>query len=355
MNARSEPSALQLSRALGWALITHFLFVMWSKFSGSAPEDAWWLSHVCLGLAGAGLAIDSPRLITAALIAVFGPHMIWLGDFAVLMAAGNSPWGVTAYFFEVSLSQQIATAHHFYLVPLLWVICARQVDIPRGSLLVASGAVVFLTLFSRAVLPESSNVNYAFAVLPNAHLTLTNWANALPTAAFLLLINAWVIGTMCIPTWGMLRGLHWLQKHRPAAACGAVDPEPGRALRAFTILECVVLLLILAVLTGVATPVYLDYRDRCYEQQDIADIDSINHALQLAYREHRAQGAIERLWIVQLDDAPRVLPGHRWPAELIITPRRIIDRRGFEYELEPETAESPAVLSVVVIPAALGQ
>ena len=192
---------------VGATLAIHFGLVCWIKGRSSSPEEIWWLSHFSLGVTSAALLTRSARLASVALVLILIPHALWLIDCAGLYALGRSPMGITAYLRDADAWGWVGTAHHFYLIPLLAFVLRSERAFTLRALPMAAGLLVLLTIVSRVGLPPASNVNYAFAVLPGVQLGPVVWCNGLPAPLYLLVINAWVVVTMFLPSSLVLRAV----------------------------------------------------------------------------------------------------------------------------------------------------
>lgn len=173
----------------GTLLVVHFLIVVIVKLSQSVGEEVLWTSHVALLIAGIGLVRRDRLLVGTAFAVVLPLHAVWLGDAAGLWLSGRSPLGITHYLATADGPTWLATAHHFYLTPLLWCLTARW-DLwdPRAPF-AAAGIMLQLTVVARALLPAGRNINYSYQVLPAADLGLLESINGLPVPAYLLILN----------------------------------------------------------------------------------------------------------------------------------------------------------------------
>jgi len=195
---------LDVRRCLGLALLLHFVAIAAIKFHSGTAVDLWWLSHVALLMAGAGLLIDSTVLWTAALTKIGMLHVLWLFDFGVWLTAGWFPLGACGYVAEGGIAMWIATLHHFYLLPLLVVLFAKQRRYPLEAPLTATAVFVYLTIVSRAILPAGANVNFAFQVTSATRNPISMWVNGLPDAAYLPALNAVAFCFFFLPTAALL-------------------------------------------------------------------------------------------------------------------------------------------------------
>jgi len=234
LRCSDSPAAQQWTcRAIGALLLLHFAAVCIVKTAQLIPADVWWMSHIALALAGIGLLLASRLLIGAALTAVALPHVVWLLDFLVAQMTGVPLLGITQYLDDAGWQTWLATAHHFYLVPLLLLIACRH-RYRWESLLLAIVLAVIATLISRAALPEARNVNWAFATMPDANVAVLEHLNRLPAASYLAILLIGQVLFIMLPTALLLRRLtrnressfRNAQQTSPAAH----DPAPDHAL-----------------------------------------------------------------------------------------------------------------------------
>jgi hypothetical protein len=138
------------------------------------------MSHIGLLLAGAGFMLRSALAITTALTCILMLHGIWLTDAVTWMVCGALPIGVATYLPEAGFCDWVATAHHFYLAPVLLILMARARVWPEESLPAAVVVYLALTVLSRAAIVPAANVNYAFGVRTALDHPWVDIANQLP-------------------------------------------------------------------------------------------------------------------------------------------------------------------------------
>lgn len=120
-----------------------------------------------------------------------------------------------------------------------------------------------------------------------------------------------------------------------------------RLAAGFTLIELVAVMVVLAVLSGIALPRYFDYRERAMEAADDAALGGIATAFSDAYTRHRAYDSPSTDWITQIAHIAEAMETGELPTGLQISGDRIIDQRGYQYELEAETETEPARLTLV--------
>lgn len=201
-----------MGRWIGAVMLLHFAVVFGVKVAFDISGEILWMSHVSLLLAGLGLLLQTPLLVTTALTTSFVLHSFWLIDALWWMAFGTFPMGITTYLETAGLWTWVATSHHFYLVPLLLIIVARLRKFPPETLLASVAVFLILTILSRFLDP-ARNINYAFGVKTTLDSAFLNWANRLPGGIYLPGLNAFVSALMFVPVTMLMRA--WINRSRP--------------------------------------------------------------------------------------------------------------------------------------------
>ena len=207
---------------LGAVLLGHFAVVCAIKAATGATGQIVWLSHFGLLIAGVGLIVRSPMLIAVAFVDVLVLHGIWLVDCICGLAGGTHPLGVTSYLNHADIWDWIATAHHFYLAPLLIVLIHRQRSFPVEALPAAVAVYLILTVISRGVLSPADNINYAWGVPVAEYLPLIAWGNQRDGSFYLVGLNAFVFVYMLLPAFLIgrrLAGVTGREKTATPAMC----------------------------------------------------------------------------------------------------------------------------------------
>ena len=207
MKHEAKPIAGHLARWIGCLLLANFVIVCAIKIGYGIAGDIWWMSHVGLLLAAVGFLRRSALLICTALISVLALHSLWLVDYVVWLLTGHFVLGVTKYLDGAEFGVWVATAHHFYLAPLLLITLCHCRRCPRASFPVAVALFVSLSLISRSLLAPANNVNFAFRVDTGLDLALLDWVNRLPGSAYLVALNAAVAAGFLLPVYIGLRCL----------------------------------------------------------------------------------------------------------------------------------------------------
>ena len=118
-----------------------------------------------------------------------------------------SPWHQDWHYWLGSekTSVWIATAHHFYLTPLLaWIVIRHRMWRPE-SLLIAANLLLYLVILSRAITPSHLNVNYAYRLLDGVDWAVVEAVNNLPMPIDVLAGTALVVLITMCPTALLLR------------------------------------------------------------------------------------------------------------------------------------------------------
>lgn len=212
----TRPVGTRFGRWIGAALLLHFAYVVGViNLLRQAPGEVLWLCHVSLFLAGLGLVMQSVRLVAIACTAIALPHALWLVDSLSGLLLGWFPLGATAYLLTADTWTRIATAHHFYLAPLLVVIMWRHGSFSRAALPGASALFLLLSVTSRLAVSPALNVNYAFFAVPAADHPFIAWVNSLGAIPYVLVINAFATGALFAPVALLLsRGSYRTRRER---------------------------------------------------------------------------------------------------------------------------------------------
>jgi type II secretory pathway pseudopilin PulG len=108
----------------------------------------------------------------------------------------------------------------------------------------------------------------------------------------------------------------------------------------------VAVILVLAILSAVAIPRYLNYRSRAQKSADEAAIAGINTALQSRYVQNRANEATSALWITAASGVASTMETGALPQGITLTGSTFTDQRGNSYTFTAETATKPARLAL---------
>lgn len=117
-----------------------------------------------------------------------------------------------------------------------------------------------------------------------------------------------------------------------------------RSARAFTLIELIAVIVVLAVLAGVALPRYFSYRDAALEAADAGALGGIAAAFNHAHLYHRMMDSPSSQWITSLTDIASAMETGMLPTGLMIQGELLYDQRGNAYFLIAETATTPARL-----------
>ncbi|MCB9838484.1 MAG: type II secretion system protein [Phycisphaeraceae bacterium] len=341
-------------------LLAHLVLLVVLKTSRGLEPELLWISHVALALAAAGFLLRSVDLLATAFVAIAALHATWMFDFAVGMTTHRFPVGMAQYLPGADAWTWIATSHHAYLAPLLAITLWRREARLLRTFCAAFLIMLYLAAASRLFLDPAFNVN-------RAHHVLTNWdhhfarnANALPPIRFIPGLAATIAALFFFPSalalalltrqrGGSRRSRQTRRSQDADIRCMDRSKNSTKmwARAAFTLIELVAVMVILAILSAIALPRYFNYRDRAMEAADSAALGAIGTMFSELYTRHRATGSpvSERITAVS-HIAPNMETGEL-PSGITIDNNRVIDQRGYEYTLSAETADEPARLTVV--------
>lgn len=165
-------------------LLANCAVVVTIKCAQGRTPELLWLSHLTLALTALSLLTGRARLARIALTAIAVPHLLWLGDAAWLFVAGRSPLHITAYLANATPADWAATAHHFYLLPLLGLILYRRGGWDRCDALGAWALISIAFALGRALSSPAENVNYAHGLLGTIRNPALDWLNTAPPIAY---------------------------------------------------------------------------------------------------------------------------------------------------------------------------
>lgn len=115
--------------------------------------------------------------------------------------------------------------------------------------------------------------------------------------------------------------------------------------RAFTLIELIVVVVIIAILVGIAMPKYYDHSLAARNSADAASIGAINTALKLAFMDHRMTEAPASQWIDDVDDIAAIMNNSALPDGLTTSSGKVVDRRGNTYTLTAESTANAGALT----------
>jgi hypothetical protein len=193
------------TRWFGVALAAVAAIVVIQRAATDTLDGLWWVSCVALLVAVAGLLIRSTLYISTALTMIGVTHTMWLLDAAAGLTTGFHPFGATSYLHDADVWKLIATSYHVFLLPMLLWVTVRLRAFDRNAF-VASIIVFFgLSMISRFVLDDVTNVNYAHAIFPNIENAAIARINRLSAPLYLLILNASMVGVLFLPVTIIMR------------------------------------------------------------------------------------------------------------------------------------------------------
>lgn len=188
----------------GVAMFVHAGANLGIRIYADTTEHTWWLSNVSHALAAVGLMLGSRAILSVALCATLVPHAIWIIDNLAGNTLGVFPFGFTTHTQHFGAVMWFVTSYHYYLLPtLLLAIAPGRRFVPEAARW--TPALYALLLAFSLLLPEASNVNYAYAFAPRASWSAS--INTMPHALYLVgnLVSVMVLGML--PAW--LIGRRW--------------------------------------------------------------------------------------------------------------------------------------------------
>jgi type II secretory pathway pseudopilin PulG len=114
------------------------------------------------------------------------------------------------------------------------------------------------------------------------------------------------------------------------------------------LIELVAVIVVLAILSGIAIPRYINYRAKAQQTADEASIAGINTALGQRYLNNRSTDADSSAWVTAASGVASAMDTGQLPLGITLTGSTFTDQRGNSYTFTAETATSPARLAIEV-------
>lgn len=114
--------------------------------------------------------------------------------------------------------------------------------------------------------------------------------------------------------------------------------------RAFSLIELVAVIVVLAILAGVALPRVFNHGASARDSADAASIAGINTALNHAFLRRRSDGSTTGM-ITSVTQIAAQMETGALPAGITVSGSQLVDQRGNTYSLTAETATSAARVS----------
>ncbi len=124
--------------------------------------------------------------------------------------------------------------------------------------------------------------------------------------------------------------------------------------RAFTLIELIVVIVVLAILSGAAIVRYYDHADRARSAADSGALAGINEALNQKYLANRMNNAPSASWVTLPAHVAPALEFDALPLGISIDGAQFIDQRGNRYDFIAESATAPARIALAAAGGAAG-
>jgi MSHA pilin protein MshA len=337
----------QAWRAAGLALASHWCAIAWHKWSLGVEGQLLWMSHAALALGAAGLLLGSAPIIGSSFVAIAGLHALWMFDALAWLLTGTFPLGITSFIADMDAAAAFGTSHHVYLAPLMgaWLWSHRAA--PKESLPAAIIFFAALALASRFALPPDMNINWCRAAWKGSDSMFWQWVNHQSPALYLLMLVATVFGVFMAPAALLMRAMA-RSEARPAVAHATITTRPAlrpRRARAFTLIELVAVMIVLAILAAVAVPRYFDHTTRARQTADEGALAGIRTALHNTYLNNRSTGASSSSWVTSVNQIAAQMDTRTLPLGITISGSQLRDSRGNLCNLTAETQTTPALIT----------
>jgi hypothetical protein len=153
------------SRWLGAAIAAHLVWLIALQTAVGDSEQLLWLSYTCVAMVGIGLMARAQMCITAPLLICAIPHALWLLDLFIGMTTGVFPFHLATPLARGNLLSWISTSHHFFLLPILYIMIKRGAVPTVGSVMVATTVYIALLGASRPA-GAADNINWSHRIFP---------------------------------------------------------------------------------------------------------------------------------------------------------------------------------------------
>ena len=114
--------------------------------------------------------------------------------------------------------------------------------------------------------------------------------------------------------------------------------------RAFTLIELIAVIVILAIMAGVAVPKYVNASTKAKDAADKTSIDGIQSAMRMAYLDHQQNNSPSSEYITKVTQIPAIMATGKLPNGIVIHNTLLEDQRKHRYVIYAETADRPARL-----------
>lgn len=170
-------------------LITLFLTILlpvyWKTYG---PQNFLWLSDIGLFLTFFGLWLQSPLLISIAVITCLPLELIWCVDYFLQLFTRRNRLGIVEYMFDTKLSLFVRGLSLFHIVlPIIWVVCLFLWGYDNRALLYATLMVWIIFGATYLLTDPKENINWVF--FPSAH----NWKALSPLVWLLIMMGGFPI------------------------------------------------------------------------------------------------------------------------------------------------------------------
>lgn len=125
-----------------------------------------------------------------------------------------------------------------------------------------------------------------------------------------------------------------------------LDRRSSQAHSGFTLIELIVVIVVLAILSGAAIVRYYDMAGSARTSADMGSLAGINEALNQKYLDNRMNSATASAWITTPGQVASVMQWDSLPHGITISNGQFVDQRGNSYAFVAETQTSPARIAV---------
>lgn len=174
-------------------LFTFFIIILvpiyWKNYG---PQNFLWLSDIGLFLTLFALWLESPLLISIAVVGILPVELAWNIDFFTQLLTGYNLLGIANYMFESKYTILLKGLSLFHIfVPILWIWYLFKLGYDEQAINYTIALVSIVLILTYFLTDPKKNINWVFAT------TELSW---IPPVLWLLIL---IIGSSLLVFWPM--------------------------------------------------------------------------------------------------------------------------------------------------------
>lgn len=158
-------------------LFTLFLLILipiyWKNYG---PKNFLWLSDIGLFLTFFALWLESPLLISIAMVGIFPFELMWNIDFFYHLLTGNSLTSISDYMFDSKypLFLRLLSLFHIFL-PLIWIYLLFQWGYDKQAFMYSIVMLWIVLILNYLITDPKENINWVFMPQVRNWAWISNW------------------------------------------------------------------------------------------------------------------------------------------------------------------------------------